>query len=637
MALLAGGCAFADSHLDRHDQVAPAGPCWEVNLGDGLDTADTAELHALFACLDQSGDLAPLAVLDAALDAEDRDGVPVGLTLAALYNGLDVPSAALADLAALIRDGTAATLAEIGVEALYGRAYPTVAAGGVELRAGSELDRGLVRPALPLARDAATVLLDEPEVAPLLGEALAGEAARSLVCAAAGLAEADDPEVSGLADRLLPELGEAVAATAEADNDRWSGASGDSLRDAAEALLLDTAGDGATPLEAMRGDLAPLLADAALGEAVEAVLAEARADGRVEPLPLQLLALAGEDPEGGALEDGEDSALAALVRLVAEADAPLDCSFDLWVTDFEVHLDNLAVAILAVLAEQDPERVQGGVDVLGTVLGWSLSRSTLEAVADSGVCPVLDGQLVADLQALDRLSDPETRDLVIVGIGLLDALHAGGETDHLGELAGLLHTAWARGLVPPAEELLRDLADTALAGDLDGWLGLLLDPEPIRAVPCAESTEPPSLSLLQAAAATAVGDGEDSPVAVLEPLTALLVARDESWTVLHNGAELAQQDEARVQGLWELLARAVDEDPDLGALDRIADLLADPDRLGPPLRVVETPAVPEALGQAELAEEGPLPFAARLVVGGTLSTLLDTLALVLDWLEGLRP
>ena len=60
-ALLMVGCGGNTSPPSWTDQVSPSGPCWEVNLTDGLDESSTDELHGLFDCLNQGGNLDPFA------------------------------------------------------------------------------------------------------------------------------------------------------------------------------------------------------------------------------------------------------------------------------------------------------------------------------------------------------------------------------------------------------------------------------------------------------------------------------------------------------------------------------------------------------------------------------------------------
>ncbi len=75
---MVGGCAETTPWTE---QLVPGGPCYAVNLLDGLDNSSTQEEHDLFACLDANGTLSGYRALDAALDASTRDGA-VGLVLA---------------------------------------------------------------------------------------------------------------------------------------------------------------------------------------------------------------------------------------------------------------------------------------------------------------------------------------------------------------------------------------------------------------------------------------------------------------------------------------------------------------------------------------------------------------------------
>ena len=64
-----GGCSFFPSAGDWSSQLEPAGPCYDVNLLDGVERGNTAELHALFGCINRQGTVAPLARCRAAMPA----------------------------------------------------------------------------------------------------------------------------------------------------------------------------------------------------------------------------------------------------------------------------------------------------------------------------------------------------------------------------------------------------------------------------------------------------------------------------------------------------------------------------------------------------------------------------------------
>ena len=66
-----------------------------MNLADGLDEESTDELHALFDCLNRTGNLEALAELDQVMDEPTRSGDPIGLAVIEMSNrlpstGLDV-------------------------------------------------------------------------------------------------------------------------------------------------------------------------------------------------------------------------------------------------------------------------------------------------------------------------------------------------------------------------------------------------------------------------------------------------------------------------------------------------------------------------------------------------------------------
>ena len=86
--VLLAGCSLGPAETHWSSKLTPAGPCWEVNLVDGVDETSTEELHDLFACLNRSGNLEALTSIDQAMDAHDRNNEPVGHAVAKLTNAL---------------------------------------------------------------------------------------------------------------------------------------------------------------------------------------------------------------------------------------------------------------------------------------------------------------------------------------------------------------------------------------------------------------------------------------------------------------------------------------------------------------------------------------------------------------------
>jgi hypothetical protein len=631
LAVGLGGCSFAESGEGWRAQLEPGGPCYEANLLDGLDTSSTEEAHAVFACLNGTGALDGYAPLDRALDGATRGDV-AGIELARWLADLpteDVSPGALLDGA---RDLLAAPsglydVLHLGFELVYATPWPRLGAS-VPLNSQSSLDGGLLLPALPVVGLVAGSVLDEG-LAPLapVASALRSDTTRRLLWTLASIGASSDATLSRVAEDWPDHVSDTLARVADGDNDRWSGATGHSVRDLATTLFTRES-DGRLTLDHLAEPLAPLLADTRLRDALERVLADALDAGRIDALPAQVLYLTSVDTRGGTLSADEDSALVALLRLLHDANTDVDCTIDLGFFDVDIALGNLSVSLLQLLARQDPSTVDTGVGLLGDLLGVSLTDDVLGAVADSGVCPVIDDQLVSDLHALDRLADPQTDELLYV---LLDVLSTADDRGQLPALVDTIGEAHALGLVPPVEELLRDTAATALVGDLVDLLPTLLEPLDYHdAAYFPAGIQPLDLTLAWdtlAVLLTADGTGETPLTGVAGPVRTAL-NQSGTWAALGTLGGLLGEPDALTRGALGQLGALCGADPALDALDTLADTLEDDAIVRPLLVVVEADALRDALAHTEIAQEGPVPFTARLVHGGTLAVLLDTLDLL---------
>lgn len=638
-----GGCGFAASAPSWEDQLAPSGPCYEADLSDGLDAP--AELHTVFACLNRTGALDAARPIDAALDAPTRDGAAPEATVGGVAAAWVVEAAGAAEgasLSALVeaaRDLVAAPeewrwALEAGLELLYARPYDGLTVEG--LAAPSALEAGLIAPLSPAAGHAAGAILDD-DLAPLgpARDLLRSEALVSLAWSAALLPHSDDPALQALAEGWPQAAARLIRDSADTSNNRHPG-SGDSLRDLAEAALIQTGNDGRPALAHLSDPLLPILADPGMAPRLEGWIASELALGNLQQVPAQLLYLASVDGGGGALSEGEGSALAAMVRLLARADQPVRCETEIlgiWPVSIEV--DNLSVRILELLADQDPGNVEGAVALLSVMLGadW-LTGPILEAVPD--YCPALDDQMISDLYALDRLTDGPAHGLVHALVTGLQALDAGG---HTAGVVDLLSTAWAFDLVPPVEELLRDQVGGPLLEELmaalpslvalDDRLGGL--PEAALLPPGVELPDTGALLRWMLAILSPDAEGR-TPLDRLGPPLQAVLAQEGSWEALAHLADLLEAPGSRTAGLLDRLLPLVEADPSLSWAPGLADTLEDPALVRPALVLLESEALRGAALTTSLTEEGPAPFLARLVVGGTLDVLVATLDLLLDLL-----
>lgn len=646
MAALLGCSGFVETSSWR-DQITPDGPCYDANLLDGLDEASTRELHDVFACVNGSGSLDHFAAYDRAFDTDTRDG-PMGLVLARMVNDLGGDAAPedtaatgeglgalLGDLRATLDDPTPLFDAlHQGLELAWGRPWSELGLQ-VDVRDPAALDASIAAPALRVAGPAATALLDHEGALAPLGGALRSPELRQLAWLVVGLAEGTDPAFTALRTRWADDVAELLGAVKSPDNDRWAGASGDSLRDLLDAAVLAER-DGHVALVAVLEPLAPMLEDGGAEARILAALGTAAQRGELEALPQNVMYLLSLDARGGALEPGEDSALAALLRLLATTNRPVDCTV---AGIIPLRSDNLAVQLLHTFADLDPDSASSGIDLLSSLLGFGVSDAILETIPET--CPEIDDHFPEDVHAIERLVDPGAQSLLHVMLGLLDALDsdAEGEVDHVAALCDTVTNLYAAALLPPLEELLRDVILTTAVADVVDLVPVLLDPSAHYAgVELPEGASPPSVDTLWVAARAALTAGEDGtvPLDTLSPLLPPLLGDDQTWLCLDRLAALLAEPAALSRGLLTdlggALGDALREDPSLPAADTLADGLEDLSSLRPVLVMLEGEGLREATLSTSTELTGPLPTLTVWTMDGTFAVLIDTVDVLLTLL-----
>ncbi len=626
--LLLLGCAFFESRQDWSTQVEPGGPCYDFNLEDGLDRADTAEMHAIYACLDRQGTLRALSRLDAAIDAPVRGGV-AGLRLLDAADALVDGSSELS-LAGLL-DSALATgsdpedlraVAGLLLELAY--ASPAEELGHtVSINSGSALEAGLIVPLSDTLGAVATALLDA-DLAPLgpVSDALRSDDTPRLLWTLVLLPDAPDEGLAALLADWPALMADVLGEVVDTSNDRNGGPTGDSLRDFLSAAMAEDA------LVAIGSAATPILQGNYERDAIEDWVIEEHESGRLAELDDGVSYLASVDSAGDSLDDGEDSALVALLRLFRNGNQSIDCELDAILFDVTWSLGNLSVEILEQIANLDPDSASDGVDILGDALGYPLTDAILGAVADSGICPVIDAQMVSDLQAIDRLSDPSSEALLRSLIGFLSATEA--QIPAVVDTASALHN---HQLVEPLEELLRDLDHTELLERaLDAAPGIVSPDDRQATTAFPTNVEPADLDLYFDLVIVAT---DPNTVAALSPAMNAVVAQPSTWTAAQNLRRLllAGNDTETAQ-LLDRARTLLDADPQLEALPALADRLDDGALVTPALEVLESSTVRAAITDTELSNEGLVPWLGRLYAGGTLDVLLDTLALVQDLMGG---
>ncbi len=637
-------CEFHPATFTWYDQLETGGPCYAVDLTDGLSEESTQELHDTFTCLNDSGNLDPLLELEAVMDTRTRTSTFAGIELAVVINDLPAagidPFAIAGDIVDWMEDpdGRDAVDAfwEAVVELMYGVPHATLSTDGYPLNTGAALDQGLIRPLLPAMRaGAAAVLDDDLRALELTSAMLDSELTLSLLHTTAAWAE--EPSLESLVADVPRKLGAAIDASRSPANDRWSQASGDSLRDLVQALLIDVEDDGRIVFAHLEDPLRELVDDDRLRDDLEQTLGDLHAGGALQAYPVELMHLIGVGAGGGALGAGDDSAFAALIRLLHSGDRPVRCSLNVLGWDIGLlELDNLSADMLKVFAELDPDQAVDTVDLLGgalnlEILGFELTDYVLDQVASGGLCTdrdtgdvVIDSQYVSDLDALDRLNDPAAGQALRTSVHLLAAVHDAQQT-RIPALTTLLSGLWVHDLAPPLEEVLRDLGDSALLTTALDFIPALRAPQdyaddhdyPDGVEPLTFEDE---WAVLRAALAP-----QDSGKSAIEELArpfAAVAAEPETWDALGNLAIMLQDPAQHLNSPGSILLPLLDLDPDLALTRALGGVILAPPAGGPLLRIAEHQEFVDALGRADADQEGPLPFVARLVTGGTLETLL---------------
>jgi hypothetical protein len=624
VVLLCGSCSPGPATSWR-DQLEPDGPCYDVDLFDGLDTDSPAEIDALYDCVDRNGHMDPFDATWSAAGATSRSGVAGHLELSRAVAALaDLDVDVFAGLDAVLRlfddDALRDDLVDVALELTWAAPAPFVRRGEISFDSSSALGEGAFSPMLSVAPELSRRLLESPDTRVALADLLDAPDTRRVVLTLGAISRSADD--AAMVEALFRDAGSALAATSSPGNDRWTRASGQSLRDVATTFL-----DGDRPLiNALTPAILPLLDDASLRRRLGVQVKALERAGHLAPFMSQLAGLASVNAEGRPLARGEDSALSALARLLATTNAPMRCTLDLWITDFEVDLGNVSVTLLDVVADWDPSTVQDATGVISDLLGYDLSSWLLDQVVDSEVCPLITAQTISDLSALERLYDPGKRSLVTAFLALLSEVDADlpeRDIDHLQAVADLASALWSRGAMPAVEEVLRDTADEPFVADITALAARFVDPSGL------DVEDPADWDLMLDAAQTLLDDRSGpSGWERLSPAVLPLVRRDDTWTAMDATARVLAHPTSTIGGAGTWLPRFINFDPDLESLHTAALAVGDDAVCLPALRVLEMQPVADALRAPGL--DAPMPWLSRLAVDGTLAELFATIDVLID-------
>lgn len=623
-----GGCDFATSNPAWQEQLSPEGPCYEANMLDGFDESSTEELHQVFACLNQTGALRALEPLDQALDGDTRDGT-VGYVLAVQANKLSGSSFSIPSLLSSVRDllnqrEEWGWVLHVGLELLYGAPYDWLGRS-VELNSQTELDRGLLTPlSSTLGVGSAAILDDDYRALQPVEELLRSERLPQLAWTVSAIGQSTNPTLSTLNRRWAFDVADALEKAGDTSNNRLH--QEDSLRALVVAMVGNFA--GRPRISRLSDPLLPLLDDPIVEAGLREWLSEAEAEGRLQNLPGQLADMARKDAQGNYdIGPSDSSALTALVRLLHAGNRDVSCEGNILGFPIEISLGNLSVQLLELISTWNPNTAISVVELLGGVLDvdW-LTGPLLDLVPD--VCSGINQQMIDDLYAIERLNDSPglSRSLIL----LLRAMDG-----HIPDMVNLLDVAYQVELLPPVEEALIDLADASLVLDLLTMVPVLLEPDDyFDAGYFPFGVDPLSFEDVWEILGVVLPPDQHglTPLDRLGPPLQAALAQEGTWTAMANLGRLLGESEAELPTVLTRLDAILQEDPSLSWAHDAADLLADHETIRPLLVLVESDALRGAAFRTELTAEGPLPWFARLQVGGTLDVLLNTISSLLTLL-----
>jgi len=379
------------------------------------------------------------------------------------------------------------------------------------------------------------------------------------------------------------------------------------------------------------GALRTMLSDGSLGPRLEDALRDLDSGGHLDEIPIQLLYFTQVDAKGNSVSAGSDSALVSMLRLLDAGSNPISCSI---IGIPLLSFDNLAVTLLEGIARLGSGTTVSAVGLLGSNL---LNYEILAFAAENNpLCSGLTGQMVQDMESIDRFNDPEVGDLLEILHGVLQALYGPG-TSRVPELVEALAAVHGVGGANALEEVLRDLGDGALAQDLVGMVSVFLDPEAfLDTSEFPEGVAALDFDMVWASLGELVSLRESgrSAAAALAPVLETVLLHEATWTALGNASPLLQRDDARIHTVIEFMPTLLDWDAEMEVFGTITDPMLDPEVVAPLLRVLEMPEVAEALAATgDDNHPGPLAFGGQLLAQGTLPALLVLLDELIDLIQ----
>jgi hypothetical protein len=595
-------------------------PCFKANLLDGLSETDSGELRALWRCLNLNGGFSELEPIVLAMEVGTvRGGGAAEFELARTINGI-APSADLVgwlkQAAHLLKEEdvfllhVVHTIAEWAYGDPWGQVELQWAAGGGQYGEPGATDAGLVAPLFPLFGTLGAAVLDTdqvPEIASALEDMASMPQLAEVLDTVARMV--DGPEVV-----LFQNMPVASAGYLEAS----PGPGGrNTLLDAVEAITTPADGLlGETVLVAALPPVDRIIDDVDARDRLIDALGSLYVDGALDELPGQLHRLTTQDAHGSGLEEGERTALEALIALLEAADQEVNCVL--------LTVDNLSVFLLETVARWDPDNVAFLIEA---------SEDLVQLVIDLGgpICSGIDPQLGDFAPSLVRLAESGALDALIPILGALD------ESGRVPEIVEIL-SAIERGDATASIALHgRQVFDGPFLGNLLEILGAFVDPQD----PVSRGDIHSLLEVVDRIVSPPIAGGYgDTPLGLMDaPLRATVAAHHDLLNdFLLQWAVLLRTEGSESNEFFEHIAPLLAIDPELDFLQTVGTLVGQAETLESLMLLAECDEVRAALAAGagrRPGESGLLGLLARMASDGSLEAALVLLSWTAEALDAI--
>jgi hypothetical protein len=620
------GCFFLP--FDPDEEMVYGSPCLDVNILDGLDETDSAEIQDLFDCLNQSGTFDPLVpVVDEIVAGSDRNLEPLAYHAAAIVNTapdlIPIWETLGATQQLLIEENEFLLDAlHLVAEFVYGVPWPDVeelAAAG-DLQNAELLADGPLGHLVPVLRVWAEVILDADDVedsGEILDHMLSMPELRDTLVTLRELNR--DNETNHLFDDFSEYWGEFFVQTHDDVTGR------NTLVDAMDALVSPVPQYDGQPLaiQTMLPYAEPMFADEVVRQRLVEGIGDLYDHGTLDDLPDQLFWLMTVDMHGGSLDPGEESAFESAMVLLDEADAEFVCDplgLEL------VYIDSVSVWLLQEIvnygidAHTIEELVSFVEGMYDTVIDWVAFACDVPPILlthfDAIIRLAESGALHTLIPLLNSLADPDVAD-----------------HNYLRELVDIVHLLVALDLIAPIEGLLAPTLGQHFMPAVLAGIGAFVDPSydlaggdvyTLLDVVIYLITPPEGDDLYERAPLIIAGRIVDGIIAG-EP--------DELDAFIVTWGELLAHPDAVTHDIQYGIEGLLDLDPDLKSLDYVGDILDHEEVCTHWLLFFENQGLMDALGMPGSAggQEVPLAALGRLIADGTTEDLI----LLLAWLTDL--